>query len=94
MKNGDKVWLYYDGKMGRSTTGKCTKVRGFAILVEFKGWSDKKNHECWFVISKDNRYYKKPWWKGYVRDVENSVHVHLGFPGDFYSVFSEDISKI
>jgi hypothetical protein len=91
MKKDDKVYLYYDGKSGRKVIGTCLIVRGFAIKVKFIGWADEKEHECWFVQSKDHKWYKKTWWSGYVRDVEKSIHKMFGCSGDYYSAFSEEM---
>lgn len=91
MKKGDRAYLHYDGKNSRQVIGKCTQSRGFAVKIKFKGWADDKVHECWFVQRNKTEYYKKVWWCGYVRDVDGGVHKWLGCPGDYYSVYSEDI---
>jgi hypothetical protein len=87
MKVGSKVYLYYDGKSARETTGVITALRGFAMKVKFQPWASKFGEvEGWFVKRK-----KYETWCGTVK-VKDSVMKMLGIAeGDFYAVWLKSL---
>lgn len=84
----EKVYVCYDGKMGRCVPGKVLDTNEDEVLVEFDEWAgDQKGVKHWFKRESENHF-------GSFVPVKDSLMMMLfgpeEAPGDWYSVISKE----
>lgn len=81
-KSGDRVYLYYDGKLGREVEGVITRSSGFWVDVAFSPWAGDGERVSIRAVRRSPEHFG-----GYLRGAgEAGIMRMLGGKGDYYSV--------
>jgi len=85
---GETVRVCYDGKAGRAVPGKVLKRRKNKIQVEFCEWAENNPPITWWFERQNDQSF------GSFVNVEQSLmKAAFGCPGDWYSVYPEEVVK-